>query len=1131
MPKKALYLALAVLVLTGLYLLIRPNAALGPDNPADEVATPPSMASSSTSANTTENVESSDPTSKLTGTQPSPATKSEEQIHPSVSGLVVDPQGKPVAGAQVVLVGKDEDLRTRSDAHGQFSLQGVPLGKKSLYATKGDQLSFDAADKRHKLEILEDTLSIGPIKLTLLPARKLIVHVVESESGFPIAGAFIRVQGMGESQQTNEKGQVEIVLTHEIWQLSAWADGFERRNLQVAMMGSGPRNLKIALSPGVTVFGRVTDETGSGIGSTTISLSTQKAKRYFGQTEDDGSYEITNVVRNETLELLARNTAYERVQMKDIKVPEDASRFQLNVTFQSGKIDQYALSGTITNLAQEPVAGATISIGWGPDALIQKSNANGHYRFENVRKQVRAYQGERVSVQATGYIHQATFIQNLSDGTVQDFILHPGVTFAGHVFNQQGEAVAGVWLGDQRQPGSPSVTTDVQGYFELEGANPKSSLTAKKKGYGQTTVEVKDQQDAEIILKEGHEILGRVVDTSGEPITHFQVSVDVKSRRVAHYPHPVQFQSDTGHFRIPNLDTDSKANLTIEADGFPAGYFTDVQAAPQSQGERESFVLGEGRRLAGHLLRTDGDPLANVPIHLALYKGRRARFTWVYGTTFGQYDHRTTHTDRLGAFAFEDVPETEMVMYVNEPGFARTAWDDLLERSDIEQMRLTLPKAATLTGLVNLEVYPEGRMVRLQGSNSLEWFETEVDMETGQYEMERLPPLSMRAILKTSPRARNNLVIESADLEEGTATQLNFGFDDYFKVYGTATQGGAPPTVSKIYLLVGDGFTTPLEAILEPNGYFQFDKVPNGTHSLVLHQDGQVNSPLPLSYLLSKSSNKKKIQVADDDVSGQWDFERFGRIYGRIVHQDSVRELILAESNKMRHGKATSGVDGRFEFKDIAPGTYQLYRTNMFDQVLLRDHIEMPADGSDLDIGDIVIEESGSLKIQVQYQTDKKAQTIDVTLSTPEGQQAYHSLGLLNDDATTLDDLPAGNFQLKLAGPNKAWNIVPAESPIELIADTTTYHTVTAMPTTYFTVFAAGKEFSNITMRLEGDGSQITFANTALDERTNTWFRKSYGVGKDIAPGTWTLIATFVGGEVVEKQLVLVNGKAERVVY
>jgi len=165
-----------------------------------------------------------------------------------VFGRVVDEQGKPVAGADVIVQAESVSVPSVSDPAGSFEARGLPEGLVWLAAETSARVSNRAFVQ------LAEGRAVGPIELRLRPTRRLN-GTVASPRG-PVAGARVVLlattpDGGGAQAVTDIAGTFQVDLPKDASRIEAIvsAPGVA---LQVFEMqaGSEPLSLHVAEEAG-----------------------------------------------------------------------------------------------------------------------------------------------------------------------------------------------------------------------------------------------------------------------------------------------------------------------------------------------------------------------------------------------------------------------------------------------------------------------------------------------------------------------------------------------------------------------------------------------------------------------------------------------------------------------------------------------------------------------------------------------------------------------------------------------------------------------------------------------------------------------------------------------------------------
>jgi hypothetical protein len=164
-------------------------------------------------------------------------------------GRVVDEQGKPVPGSDVVTLGESLDLHEMADAEGSFEVRGLPEGPVWLGAESGSQIS----DRAYAM--LVDGRAVGPIELRLHPTQQLTGRVMSPQG--PVAGSRVVVlartpEGGGAMATTGADGTFKANLHKGVSRVEVIvsAPGFALRAFDASLEGGEPLSLQVTEEEG-----------------------------------------------------------------------------------------------------------------------------------------------------------------------------------------------------------------------------------------------------------------------------------------------------------------------------------------------------------------------------------------------------------------------------------------------------------------------------------------------------------------------------------------------------------------------------------------------------------------------------------------------------------------------------------------------------------------------------------------------------------------------------------------------------------------------------------------------------------------------------------------------------------------
>lgn len=250
----------------------------------------------------------------------------------TVSGVVLDDRGAPVAGATVSVSQDDERYaETVTDPRGAFSLGGLAAGRCTL------QVNADVLEGTGKFGT---TAAAGDDGITIrLPAPARVSGTVVGPSGAPLAGHALRlipVEGSG--GLADDIWQREVVLAADgsfdvavspATRYRAVLPEHDHLTLPAdAQIAAGDRGVRLLAVSGATVRGRAVDADGNGVASAEIRATGPETERRAA-TEADGSFELTGLHAGQTVELWAAGSSWTTPSGTTTSVPADGVTLRL----------------------------------------------------------------------------------------------------------------------------------------------------------------------------------------------------------------------------------------------------------------------------------------------------------------------------------------------------------------------------------------------------------------------------------------------------------------------------------------------------------------------------------------------------------------------------------------------------------------------------------------------------------------------------------------------------------------------------------------------------------------------------------------------------------------------------------
>lgn len=543
----------------------------------------------------------------------------------TAAGVVVDEQGKPVAGVEVkarihpgarAMDRWDSRGSARTSAAGRFRIPGLAGGvaHQMRLTRKG---YAPATTDVPPAEPGSPGTGGGDLRIVLRKGRTASGRVVDSADK-PVAGAWVVLElepsgGMmirmmsdsGDSGRfeavTDASGRFELPdVPAGTFQLLAGGSGYAPITVPglAVPVGGGATDLgTVVLVRGVTLEGYVTDPKGRPIEGARISVEESNANPMMSRprppeespvlTAADGFFRIADRRAGELLDVEARRAGYAKGGAPGVQVPSEQP---VRIVLQPSS----AVEGRAVDSDGKPVAGAQVMLiadapaGLGRGFVMFSSDSiketrsgdEGSFRIEDVPPgtyQLKATASGRQAADRSGLE-----VRSGQDLTGVEIVLTAGGIVEGRVLSS-GRPVAGARievaeaavLGTSRMLIRAGTSSDGDGYYRLDGVAPgPRTFKAQREGFSAAVrdLEVRPGENAlDFAMEEGVEVSGRVVDDGGVPVPAARV-----------------FLSEGWNWDLPNAVTRPDGSFTLS--GVPDGTY-------RIGAEKEGYARSEGENL------------------------------------------------------------------------------------------------------------------------------------------------------------------------------------------------------------------------------------------------------------------------------------------------------------------------------------------------------------------------------------------------------------------------------------------------------------------------------------------------------------------------------------------------------
>lgn len=395
----------------------------------------------------------------------------------SLTGRLVDPKGKPVAGVPIVAHGTTGRYRTVTAADGLYRFAGIRPGEYAvLLGVPAKGVSKVAAKAISGIRVGLGSNTVAP-RMTTVPSGILSGQITDVGSGNPRSNLVVRVKGPGAPTENVAQmvstdgqgkyairvpaGQSQVSLVWEPFKQVSVPDGKTvRRDLAI-------RPWPNQEEPKSKVTVTVLDANGKPV---PFAELIQDAEYGFGGptyyvTDAQGQYVFRGFEVRPPITL--------RAQMGSDATPESVtitSETEVTLRLVPGLLGR--IEGVLVNSEGQPQSGVPVmlfeqraSIGW--NRAVAMTDSQGRYRFSELWPEL------RYRVHPGGDDWTGEFSDQLSLASGEEVKLPPlkvkpaKGTLAGIVVDPKGQPVAGVQVATER--GSRYTSTDSKGKFLLSG--------------------------------------------------------------------------------------------------------------------------------------------------------------------------------------------------------------------------------------------------------------------------------------------------------------------------------------------------------------------------------------------------------------------------------------------------------------------------------------------------------------------------------------------------------------------------------------------------------------------------------------------------------------------------------------
>ncbi|MCA9693272.1 MAG: carboxypeptidase regulatory-like domain-containing protein, partial [Myxococcales bacterium] len=665
----------------------------------------------------------------------------------TIRGTVRDPDGQPIAGAQVCARADTRELSevetrtptcaiTRED--GSYRIDGLfPVGHRVVASAPEhipDGYEYGEGARRRWLVHLKPGQEAADIDITLKTGGVELTGVVRDISGGVLEGALVSANGIA---FTDADGRFSLWVKPGSTSVEASAEGYaEGREYGVAPGHS----FEIYLTPESVLVGKVV-EAGSGapVAGARIELGSWSARSAWSApatfSEADGSFRVAGL----------QPGLYKPVAVTDERYGMASYEISLGLGQTSEPI-------TVEVHPAFSVVGKVVT---DDGSVCDEGSANLHDRAHNRRFNARAepdgvvrFQGVLpgtydVEAYCTNYLPEEEYAPLTVAASVDglEWSVRSGQAIRGLVVDGGGAPLEDMYImasrktdTDPRAKGGQSWgnNTDAEGNFEVLGLKPGAYTLRLWGDYPDldtpTEVEVvegKDTEGVRIELPATGTVRGRILDRHGEPVADASATLKSLERGgMFFFSAGGQAQArDDGTFTIEHVKpgsyraTASQSWRQLRAPGTGDDDIQGEQVTVEA-GETvdvELIVESAGETLRGQVVDRDGGPVIDAFIDATRESDSAAANAAGHrtGARWGSWGATPVLTDQDGRFELKDLSEGKYTVRAYRKGGGEAFEEGVATGSDVV---LTLRDTGTITGSVTLNGggAPEEFSLRLQ---------------------------------------------------------------------------------------------------------------------------------------------------------------------------------------------------------------------------------------------------------------------------------------------------------------------------------------------------------------------------------------------------------------------------------
>jgi uncharacterized GH25 family protein len=860
---------------------------------------------------------------------------------------VKDESGNPIADADVRILRvnwknaeprpeKTLERSASTDAAGEATFATLPVDVSyGVVAQLGDLFAVRSAH-------ISEQQKTRDVELTLAPSSPVAGHVVNSQ-GSPVPGAAVFASSLEGNEGYLRK--VETEITRELtdaqgrfrfanvpqghWRFMVQAKGYA--SYITDWVTAGDENVKIELSGGGSIAGRVVDGAGEPMPNIKVSNTTDYYRDSAVATTDSGgaftfeSLRATHYTLDVDSETLIAHYPRPEYDLSEGATITDAVLQVMTGGSVGGRVYD---ATTQQGIAKANVRVSSESLGSdGSDRQTYKSpvtDGDGNYtatglpagQYMVMVEKAEGYPSDDWEKRKLVAVSIAQRVANI------DFPINKGISASGVVVDESGAPVgdATIQAVTGRGGRGAQATSDKDGRFTVVGLemSADSYFKAQKSGlacptFGPIDIPAEGRDDLRIVMTKAASVSGTVVDKSGAPVPKARVvTMPVEQNR---FGMPIADAGNAGEFKVNGLAKgEYRFQAHRELNSIPSD--PDAQLVTLSEGEtitglRLTIMEEKGLTIRGRVTDEKGNPVKNANI-----------------SAYGNDSHGYTNANEDGTYTISGLKAISHTMSVESTGYSTQ------QREDVDAGAMGIDFILQGTGSV------EGQVVDASSGKPIPDFEiqfiritpnqppgpsefggngTQIQDPEGRFHLDNVEAGAASIYVRAHGYAPQMQSVEGVQPND-TLTGVMFRMEAGGSVAGRVTNNhGEPMAGAQIY----DG---PLPqdyergktpgAISGADGTYTLDGLATGTVSVSAKLQGYAPT---ISQVVTSPGQSTPLDIVLGAGAG---------IIARVREGNAPAANAFISVNPQTGGNSASGNtkdDGTIEFKGLAAGQYNLY--------------------------------------------------------------------------------------------------------------------------------------------------------------------------------------------------------------